>query len=282
MLTVFYFFNFYLFYFTFCSLIYNIVHFQERPTNKFIEDIAMVTAGFVGVYAGLIFRFQRNRTWEVVKMINTKNLETLQSNREKSNRIYFIMIIIWMNSECCAFLLIPKFLYEFHQLGKVHFTNYFYDFEAFSFASYLIHFSHMVCIWWASSYCATYVLMLIEMILRLAFFFGNCSEKIRNLRRTKGFEEEIEIKKLKDVIKGYNLFHWCIEEINETMRFYMMVYISLLFITLGVFLAILLSVDSLRDILSTLFFPIYLFVFLCVFCYLGQYFSDSVRYSLVL
>lgn len=266
-------FAFYLSYFVFCSFIYNASHIHDIPTNTLVEDFSFACAGVVGVSAALI----RERTWVVMNVINTKNRDNSMKNRVQSNRLYMIMVIVSVASEIGAFMIIPSFLYEFGQSGKVHFMNCFYDFEPFSLPSYLLHFSHMICIWWISTYCAFYVLMVVEMVLRLAFFFRKCGEEVRNLRQTESFEEGREYKKLQSLIKDYNLFHWCIKEINETMRFYMMLYISLLFFTLGVYLAILLSVDSFREILSSLFFPIYLFSFLCVFCYLGQIFSDSVR-----
>lgn len=259
-------------------MLYNFVKFREISTTKLVEEFALLTTGVFALPEILAFRFYRERTWKVIKLINEKNLEISQKTRERSNQMYLIILAIWITSESSAILVVLTFLYEFQQSGKVHFTNYFYDFEAFSFGSYLSHFSHMICMFWFASYMASYTVMVVELILRLTLFYRHCGEEVRKLRQIEYFDEEEELRKLKSIIKDYNLFHWCIQEINETMRIYMVFYITLLFVTLGVYFAVILSTDSFREILLSLFVPIYLFLFLGVFCFLGQFFSDTVRH----
>lgn len=56
----------------------------------------------------------------------------------------------------------------------------------------------------------------------------------------------------------------------------MLIYISLIFTTLGFYVAVMLTLDSIVEVVELLFLPIFLFVSLSTFCVIGQHLKDSV------
>lgn len=56
----------------------------------------------------------------------------------------------------------------------------------------------------------------------------------------------------------------------------MLIYISLIFATLGLYGAVIVSLDSFLKVLELLSFPIYLTLFQTAFCAIGQHLKNSV------
>lgn len=68
----------------------------------------------------------------------------------------------------------------------------------------------------------------------------------------------------------------CVDEFNETLRIYIIIYFWLAFTTFGVYAAVILSMGSILDTWQFLFFPLYLLSFIVVLCIIGQHLKDSV------
>lgn len=65
-------------------------------------------------------------------------------------------------------------------------------------------------------------------------------------------------------------------ELNRSTRFYILAFIALVFTTLGLYVAVILSIGSLQKIMEVLSFPIFLIIILGLFCGLGQKLTESV------
>lgn len=60
----------------------------------------------------------------------------------------------------------------------------------------------------------------------------------------------------------------------------MVVVVSLLFISIGLYIAVMLSIDSMQKILEMLVYPLFMILVLALFCALGQNLRDSVCFNL--
>lgn len=68
----------------------------------------------------------------------------------------------------------------------------------------------------------------------------------------------------------------CVDELNATIRFYMILFVWFIFTTMGVFLFVILSMGSVLKSLQLLLIPSYLFLLTVIFCAIGQHLKDSV------
>lgn len=65
---------------------------------------------------------------------------------------------------------------------------------------------------------------------------------------------------------------------NEVLSAYLNAFITLVYLTLGICAGLIVSLDSMWEVAQFIFFPMYLYLFMAAFCYLGQHVMDSVRW----
>lgn len=68
-----------------------------------------------------------------------------------------------------------------------------------------------------------------------------------------------------------------VADANRNISTFITIFITLLMYTLGLFVAVILSVGSLMELMCHVGLPLYIFLTITLFCSIGQHLKNSVR-----
>lgn len=195
------------------SLFYLSMHWADsKPVSMMLEDAALSMAGFVGGVAAIIFPFYRNRTSVLLTTINEINLNILkrdqQENRRPSNRLFLVLFLLCTLFEVFGMMAYVIFIWDFAKSGLPRFNNLLYQPHPYSVMACLDEMSFWIVGVWVTHLANFYPCMYIDFILRISFHFRVTANEIRQLRSGVKVDEDVELEKLKSLIKDLSLLYW--------------------------------------------------------------------------
>lgn len=189
------------------------MHSDIKPLPIVLQDVAVGLAATVGGFGTILFTFYRKRTTNLLTTVNEMNLNILQrshnamENRCISNQLFTIMPILWVAFVFSAIIIFSLFGWEFTQSGQPNYNSFFFVPKPFSVIAYVDQMFFLCSGLWMMVSVSSYLSMHIEFILRISFHFRVLAEEMRQLRKEGNCDEEMELQKLKSLIKDLNLLH---------------------------------------------------------------------------
>lgn len=187
---------------------------KTKPIAILLQDVALCLAGLVACFGFVLFPYNRQRTSALLKAVNEMNGEILRrhqnaiSNLRFSNRLHQLFPIVCLILQVTGLLVCPKFCIEFVKTGVPYFTDGVL-YEPFSVWAYISQFLQVLTIARSCSLVTFYMLMYIEVLLRISFHFRVTAEEMRQLRNSLSlFDEEEELSRLKKLVQDANFLYW--------------------------------------------------------------------------
>lgn len=253
-----------------------------REVSKILKDTNYSAIGLIGAFTTFILHTKANKIVHLCAIINflMKNvLERPSMEPEtirRSNKIYLLISSLSTISQLLSLFMALPFIIMFSHSGECYFKSIFYNVPPWSFWAHVNNWLFILQLWWIGLSCAAFLLILIEMVIRITFLLSVTASEILQLRSKSDCDEEEECKKFKDIFKEINLLNWCVGEINDIMASYLIVYVSTIFVISAVFLALMLTIKMDQELVEFIILFIYMVGFFCTYCVIGQHFTDSV------
>lgn len=179
-----------------------------------LQDIGVCLTGLTGCCGTFVFASNRKRISKMLNSVNDMNQDILErrgpnwlENRRQSNRLFLgitIFVVIYL---LLSILQIPVFFVEFAKTGVPYLQNDLFQFKPFSIFAYAITLLQTLSMVLMIYTVNTMLPILLEVLLRIAFYFRVTAGELRLLRGGASFDEQVEFLKLKKLIKDVNLFH---------------------------------------------------------------------------
>lgn len=117
-------------------------------------------------------------------------------------------MVSWVLIELFGLLIMMVFIIEFCYEGEVHFNIVFFDVQPFSIEAYIYLAYQSLLMLWMTSIWVIYTLVILELLLRVSFYFRVIADQIRELRGNESSLESKEMKKLCSLVDDFELLKW--------------------------------------------------------------------------
>lgn len=256
------------------------MHQEEFPLPVLLQLTAYFLTSCTYSYGIFTFHRTRSDTNTLIQMVNQKNHALLQRpgnliHRSKSNRIYrmvAIFALVWTLFGISSSLPV---VIEIFTSGEIFFkTPFTIDDTPHGVQAIVQNTLQALVISQLAAFFSLFWCIFLEIYLRLAWFFRVLADDLRELG---GGDPQREEAKLKDLLKEYQQLKACVALANRIISIYMNAFVTLVYATIGMVFALVASTDSLWEGAQFASFPLYQYMILATFCYLGQHVSEAVR-----
>lgn len=264
-------------------LTYAITHKADFPLPVIMQLLAYCLTSSTYSAGFYSFHMTRGLSGKIVKIVNDKNTAILnRPNAEKyqtiSNRIYFVvawLAIIWTVSGISSSLPIVIGMLT---TGEIFYKTPF-PIKEQGWQAFTQNTIHSVVVAQLAQFYTFFWCIFIEIYLRIAWFFRVLADDLRGLRKSANTREVVdevaEEAKFKLLINEYQELKEVVTIANEILSVYMNAFVTLVYTTMGMIIALVASLDSAWEGVQFIFFPLYQYMILATFCYLGQHVMDA-------
>lgn len=268
-------------------LVYAMQHPQELPLPVIMQLVAYFLTS-VTYYSGcLSFFFSRVQMTQLIRLVNEKNYAILNRPdasqfRSKSNQTYFGMVVMAFVFSLSGVMSALPVVIKLFTSGDVLFkTPWHNDFTPHGWQAITQNLLHTFSIAALAQFSALHWTIFIEVYVRVAWYFQILADDFRALRKDSTGEqrvvaEALEEMKLKNLLREYQDLRSIVGLANGIISVYLNAFVTLVYVTMGMVVALIASLDSTWAAAQFMFFPLYQYFLLATLCYLGQHVMDAV------
>lgn len=264
------------------TLAYHLLHPLENSAVEFLQKLAPILMTYVGLFMMSFSRWYRKEFSELIQYVNQKTRMILErkdslQHRPQRNKIYLGMTLILFITTVADISSPIVYLFKTIANGELYFKNVLLvEFAPFSVQVYVVAAVQVCLFYYVYAFCLMFIVIVIEPFLRLAMCYKIIATDIRVLRKTPGFTEEGELRKLVALMEECTEVYRFVRKANKINSLFFVVYVFSMFSVIGLFVAVSFTMTSPLYIATFLLFPANLYGLAGILCALGQKVMDSV------
>lgn len=267
---------------------------NETPLPVFLGNLSYFLLSIALTYGVILLTYNRVRFSKILTDANEKNWNMLRRPdaikfRSQRNRIELIALVMIFIGTYLGILTCIGLVLEFVFLGEDHYRNlYTMNKPPYSWPTIINCVFNVIIIMWVVNFYTAYYNMTMEIFLVISLNFRVLAADLRGIKV--GHNEYITFKMAMKELLGLqrlvnfipyfpiyliNLLLRLFNNLNELIWSYWMLYIALMFSTLGLYVSIIVRAGSIKEDLAFLTVSLYMFIYLALFCTIGQHVQDS-------